>query len=320
MVELRKHQIDAINGINKAFEENDKCLAKLFCACGKSRIAFSKILDVDFSVLVFPSIALVTQFNRDYLLNPKWEDLTDKYKIMSICSKDELKDDLEHNVIYTTDNDKISKFLEKQEKQEKQIITVTYQSLQTFITSLKEVSVLVELMIFDEAHHIIGNKCQKIVFDKYLSNYVDKMLFLTATPKNDNGIIMLDRDNPENSNCGPLAFEYTHMDAINEEVPICKDFEICIDLYTKDTKDNLYQAIARSSYNTDNYKILTFHSMSEGERDKRTNVSQFVKEKDKIIEEFNNVKENEFPDKEDKKVIIKGITASTKDRENIRFI
>ena len=38
-----------------------------------------------------------------------------------------------------------------------------------------------------------------------LNNLIDKTEFYTATPDNKNGITMYDRDNPENSDCGPIS-------------------------------------------------------------------------------------------------------------------
>ena len=64
-------------------------------------------------------------------------------------------------------------------------------------------------MIFDEAHHIVGGKIQDIVFNNdELDEIVDKTRFYTATPVNKNGITMYDREHPENSDCGQLAYEY----------------------------------------------------------------------------------------------------------------
>ena len=85
----------------------------------------------------------------------------------------------------------ITKFLKKKSKK---IIAVTYQSLHKFIDSLNETDKMIDLLIYDEAHHIIGNTAQKLVFNNDTFNKKTKnIIFLTATPKNDNGIKMLER-------------------------------------------------------------------------------------------------------------------------------
>ena len=48
---------------------------------------------------------------------------------------------------------------------------------------------------------------------------------------NKNGIIMYDRENSENSDCGPLAFEYLYYQA--GEDGVWKSFETQISLYTQ---------------------------------------------------------------------------------------
>lgn len=60
---------------------------------------------------------------------------------------------------------------------------------------------------------------------------VDKTRFYTATPVNKNGITMYDKDDPDNSDCGVLAYEYLYYQAIKDN--ICKVFETQIMLYTQ---------------------------------------------------------------------------------------
>ena len=47
----------------------DKCLVKMFCGTGKSRVIRSIILthQTRLSIVVFPSLALIRQFTADYL-------------------------------------------------------------------------------------------------------------------------------------------------------------------------------------------------------------------------------------------------------------
>ena len=123
---------------------------------------------------------------------------------------------------------------------------VTYQSFEKFINVCIDKNININNLIFDEAHHIVGDKIQNIVFNNdKLDAIVDKTRYYTATPVNKNGITMYDRDDPENSDCGPLAYEYLYYQAVEDG--ICKSFETQISLYTqKPTYKNKYQPIFES--------------------------------------------------------------------------
>ena len=73
-ITLRKHQTKAVNAINKSFETNNKCLVKMFCGTGKTRLVFYLMMTQknNLSIIVFPSISLITQFNIDYLHKEEW--------------------------------------------------------------------------------------------------------------------------------------------------------------------------------------------------------------------------------------------------------
>ena len=103
---LDKHQVDALAAIETAFLDYDRCLVKMFCGTGKSRIALKKIIDADFAVIVMPTIALITQFNDSYLT--EYAHLLQGKALLSICSRDELKD---QTIQYTTDVEDVVEFL-----------------------------------------------------------------------------------------------------------------------------------------------------------------------------------------------------------------
>ena len=115
-------------------------------------------------------------------------------------------------------------------KKEKKIVLVTYQSFEKFINICIDIDIQIDRLIFDEAHHIVGDKTQDIVFNNNkLNNIVSKTEFYTATPVNKNGIVMYDRDEPDNSDCGVLACEYLYYQAVEDK--ICKAFTTNISLY-----------------------------------------------------------------------------------------
>jgi len=208
MLALWKHQQEALDAINNSFEDNDRCLLKMFCGTGKTRVILSLILEMkrNLSVVIFPSIALVQQFDRDYL--QQFPDLLNGYKTLKVCSLAE--------VGYTTDPDELQNFIEENHDELK-IIAITYQSF----SLLKDLSIMkADIMVFDEAHHVVGNEIQNLVFGSGI--IADKTLFATATPKNDNGIEMTG----ENGDCGSLVYEYTHRQAVEDG--ICNDIEIVV--------------------------------------------------------------------------------------------
>jgi len=343
-IKLRKHQKNAIKGIENALENGNKCLVKMFCGTGKTRIVFYLMMhhDEDFLVIVFPSISLVTQFNVDYVHNKKWHKLTKQFQYMSICSKNELEiESNQHNVHYTTNEKDITKFIKKKEKR---IISVTYQSLKTFVSCLNKTEQKIGLLIYDEAHHVVGSQIQKTVFeDKAFQNKTINTIFLTATPKNENGIRMLDREYDTNfdfeedsdnsdsesedeldyySDCGTLAYEYTHYQAVQDG--ICNDFDIAIDLYTDNEYKykSIYAAISRSIFTTNNSKVLTFHNYSEVNHDTKSHVLGFVNKQsqNQFRKEYQLVLKKEFPGKMADykgKLKIDGLTGKMKNKHTI---
>jgi superfamily II DNA or RNA helicase len=68
---LRNHQFECINNIKLHFQNDNKALIKMFCGSGKSFIIYHCLLEYtdNLSVIVVPSINLITQFNKDYLLD-----------------------------------------------------------------------------------------------------------------------------------------------------------------------------------------------------------------------------------------------------------
>lgn len=68
-MDLRPHQIECVDKIRTHFENENKALIKMFCGAGKSFVIYHCLLEFgnNLSVVVVPSINLITQFNRDYL-------------------------------------------------------------------------------------------------------------------------------------------------------------------------------------------------------------------------------------------------------------
>jgi superfamily II DNA or RNA helicase len=299
----RPYQIEALLQIFRY----EKCLVKMFCGTGKSRIITNAIIHEkkELSVVVFPSLALIQQYWTEYV-----EKYLLKYKKLSISSLKERNDEIKKITIRSTTDDKeIKKFLKFKSQK---IILVTYQSYQTLLDCLDVKKI--GLVCYDEAHHVTSPEYQKLVFG---TPYYEKEVFFTATPKNDNGIIMFDRENPEKNMCGPVAYEYTYLQGLYDEV--LNAFEVCVDMFTENTNASIYEAIARAILTRGTNRVLTFHSGVNGESN--TNVKKFVN-LNEFQTAFDKVLKTEFPEKAGyyKKITFQGMDGKTPPSEREKML
>ena len=136
--EIRKYQTDCDNEIYKELHDNNnnKCLVKMFCGTGKSRIMrkCKIIIDKSLVVFVFPSLSLIDQFYGKYFDG-------DKTNVLKISSETKTKS--------TTDPIAIKLFLSLDINK---FICVTYQSFNTLLDNLDGIKI--DVCIFDEAHHL----------------------------------------------------------------------------------------------------------------------------------------------------------------------
>jgi superfamily II DNA or RNA helicase len=312
IIKERPIQTKAFDEVTKLLQTRGECLVKMFCGTGKSRVIKRVILEHNYplSVVVFPSLALIRQFTKDYL-----GDIDGKlYGLLNVSSEE-----LAH-ITSTTDTAQIQHFLNNPKtKHQQKIICVTYQSLAVLLHSIGDTKI--GMTCFDEAHHTTSDSCKKLVYgDNYRSKY-EKRVFFTATPVNANGITMFDRERNEMGtygDCGPLACEYTYLQGLRDA--ILSLFELRIDLYTQDTTTNIYESIARAILTTGNTRVLTFHADAAAESDSETSVLRFV-DKAKFVDAFCSVCAKEFPDKvgmfADERITFRAITADTKDKDAI---
>jgi superfamily II DNA or RNA helicase len=308
----RPIQTKAFTKITELLQTCDECLVKMFCGTGKSRVIQRIILERKhpLSVVVFPSLALIRQFTKDYLYGNVKTDC-----LLNVSSDEELKD-----ITGTTDPAQIHYFLNNPKtKHQQKIICVTYQSLDVLLSSIGDTKI--GIACFDEAHRTTSENAVKLVYGvEYRAKY-EKRVFFTATPVNANGITMFDRERNEMGtygDCGPLACEYTYLQGLRDG--ILSLFELRIDLYTQDTLGNMYESIARAILTTGNTRVLTFHADAAAESDSETSVLRFV-DKAKFVEALRSVCAKEFPDKvgmfADERITFRAITATTKDKDAI---
>ena len=272
MNRYRYYQKEADVAIYNELLINNKCIVKMFCGTGKSLLMRKcKIIEKKkLVVYVFPSLGLIDQFCTDYFVNV---GLSCPFKISSENES-------------TTDPIQIKAEL-KNKKQK--IICVTYQSYKTLLDNLD--STKIDVCIYDEAHHAVGETYQKLIFENDM-NYCEKQIFFTATPKNANGIVMYDRDNLDAGMCGNLVYDYSYLKGVVEDY--LNPFEIRMDMYTENTNNSVFESIARAILVSGNNRVLTFHSDVNTDRD--TSVKNFVNEREfKNI--FKKIQKSEFPEK-----------------------
>jgi len=280
----------------------------MFCGTGKTRVFYTFMLDFGLSVGVFPTLALADQFVSDYIENANIGCKQFEFSHLRICS-----DDGAHT---TTSPEQITKFLKKNGKK---IIAVTYASLQTLFDCMKELDIKADTVIYDEAHHVIGKECQRLVFNKDAP--VEFQAFFTATYLNSNGIVMfkVNEDDERPTDCGPCVFRYSLQQAIEDGY--CQDFEFCVFLSQCDDIEHeteqeklsrMLGLIANAIVTNDCSRVIINHAFSEAEDDVKTSVRTFATEENEkiLISEIKKLKN-------DKKVVYNGISAKHKNRGEI---
>jgi hypothetical protein len=210
-MELKPPQLKCVENIDEYFRVDKKGLIKIFCGSGKSFIIYHLILKygANLSVVFFPSINLITEFNKNYLLDDIKKQYNDKhfnkdFEVLTVCSKTELGNELIDILTFTTEPDEILDFL-KQDKDK--IILITYQSVKTLIDIVKEHDFKIDLLCVDKPYYILGNGIKNLLFGsgngfeaediaeikyckKFIDGYVEKKLFFTFIPKKSTNINM----------------------------------------------------------------------------------------------------------------------------------
>jgi superfamily II DNA or RNA helicase len=258
-MDLRPYQADAVEAV---LETTGRCVIKMFCGTGKSSVMATVVLreEKPLSVVVFPSLALVQQFSTDYLMG-SYIDQFANYAVLNVSS--------EHlvDVRSTTDAGLIRKFCEQTNPK---LILVTYQSLEVLLTNMGGRTL--DLICYDEAHHVVSLECQQLVFFNESIPATTKQVFFTATPRNANGVTMQDREDPENNWCGPVICDYPYLAALGDNW--LNSFDVCIDMYTEQSNRSVYAALARAILTRRTSRVLSFHSAVNG--DNATSVWKFV--------------------------------------------
>ena len=140
---------------------------------------------------------------------------------------------------------------------------------------------------------------------------------------------MYDSNNPENSDCGPVAFEYNKYHA--EKDGYSRKYDVVLDLSVKkESYQNKYcyifESIIRNCLSGEyNYwNVLTFHSrVNESENQQNSVVKEFASEKNKrfVKRLFTQIQHEEFPHTIDKftEISLIGIHAKTRNKDKLIF-
>ena len=145
---LYQHQKNAISEV----ANNSRCVVRHFCGTGKTRIIVEVILgSTGFNIVVFPTLALIEQFEHDYL--PEFRKVG--VKCLRVCSKKEAEN--------TTQPEEILEFFNEGQRG---TIVVTYKSLQLVTKILQKYKTQIQYFFFDEAHHVTENQTKKLLFGK----------------------------------------------------------------------------------------------------------------------------------------------------------
>ena len=208
---LRDYQIEANAAILRHLETNYACLVKMFCGTGKTKIMVEADINKGSSLIiyVFPSLQLIEQFDSDYL------NKVDPNLKIRICSD---SDDISDTNIET-----IVTFLNLEIFETKYVLT-TYQSLNTCYEAMDLANVVADVTHFDEAHHCTADTYRKLIFgfgeniDEPLnSRFSNKQIFYTATPRNDNGVIMFEDNDDDEEGFNDLDFDQSENEDDNED-------------------------------------------------------------------------------------------------------
>lgn len=130
----RPIQTKAFDRVTELLQTFSECLVKMFCGTGKSHVIKRLVIEQkkSLSVIVFPSLALIRQFTKEYL-----GDIDTKVYGLLNVSSEELTD-----IQSTTDPAQILHFIANPKtKKQKKIICVTYQSLAVLLDSLGDTKI-----------------------------------------------------------------------------------------------------------------------------------------------------------------------------------
>ena len=266
-INLYQHQQDAVSQIVKQISNGGLCRLCMFCGTGKTLVEISTILKMNIKsfIVIVPYLSLMRQITNEYN-----KFIYGKFLIIDSANG-------------TTDIDKINHYLDKHHCFEK--VFVTYQSSNLLHEILNNRKQIVELTIFDEAHHCIILDKEKL--NHFVSQPLSKRsLFVTATEKISYGEYSMSNE----ILFGPLVYNYSCCQAIEDNI-IC-DFEIVVAVCDKKEIVDLFEDNYVNSKGEDWRLILTIWMIKQiletGKNKKILAFSNNRKEAKALYEMFKN--------------------------------
>jgi superfamily II DNA or RNA helicase len=191
----RPHQQVALTDAITHFLEEGASRGRLImpCGTGKSLAAFfiAEALDLQTIVVAVPSLALIAQslkdWTREFLARgevPDWFVVCSADDVGDISDDDHVGDTYEHGLETDTSVEAIVAWLRRTKDSSRRVVFVTYQSGLKFAEAAREVDLIVDFMILDEAHKTVGLKHKKyahLIFDENIK--ASRRLFMTATQR-----------------------------------------------------------------------------------------------------------------------------------------
>ena len=301
----RPHQKTAIKDTIKEFKSNNKGQLIMACGTGKTLTGLwiKESLKADTTLVLLPSISLLSQTLREWLINSKTD-----FEPFAICSdesvgnNEELYKTYELGIPVTTDKTKIKKFLMSEGKK---VVFSTYQSSQRIAEAIGRTKFKFDLIISDEAHRTTGvsSKEFSLILDDKLIPFQHK-LFTTATPKiltnsvkstaDERGLVVNSMDDVEIY--GPVFHKLDFSEAIDKD--LLTDYKVVVVGVDKEEYKKLitkreivnYEDIATTDAHTlatliavlkgiKKYKLkklITFHSRVKGAKDFSSLIADLV--------------------------------------------
>jgi len=185
----RKHQKEAIDAVEKGFEDTDRGQLIMACGTGKTftTLWIKERLDAESTLILLPSLSLLSQTLKEWTFA-----CNDSYDALCVCSDESVgrnvgADEIIHSVHdisfpVTSGVDEISQFLKGSGRK---VIFSTYQSSPIIAESQSNPDIAsFDLVVADEAHRCtgeVGNAFTTVLDQSKIR--ADKRLFTTATPR-----------------------------------------------------------------------------------------------------------------------------------------
>jgi len=236
-LENQKNAITDILYSEDGLGKNSRTTFLSACGTGKTYTGYNIVekLEAKTILLLFPSIALIDQTNKQYSL---FNNLTN-YNPLFICSDRDISEDQDELPIkdmdfsVTTDENEILKYLSS--TIETKIIFSTYHSSKHIVSAYQKCGVIFDIAIYDEAHRVAQegkSAFSATLLDKDI--LIKKRLFMTATAKHfslDEKDIQKEVFSMDNeAYFGKVCHDYTFRQAIDDGVIV--DYKIIVGITT----------------------------------------------------------------------------------------